>query len=70
MYFRLQNRVLGLFLCVLEPTEDVKAARVHLSEPQEGCCNLWFYEDGRIKNQVSVKHAMRKDICHRSAAEL
>ncbi|XP_073472247.1 beta/gamma crystallin domain-containing protein 2 isoform X2 [Aquarana catesbeiana] len=52
VYFRLQNRVLGLFLCVLEPTEDVKAARVHLSEPQEGCCNLWFYEDGRIKNQL------------------
>ncbi|XP_077337174.1 beta/gamma crystallin domain-containing protein 2 isoform X2 [Lithobates pipiens] len=52
VYFRLQNRVLGLFLCVPEQTEDVKAARVHLSEPQEGCCDLWFYEDGRIKNQL------------------
>ncbi|XP_040193951.1 beta/gamma crystallin domain-containing protein 2 isoform X2 [Rana temporaria] len=52
VYFRLRNRVLGLFLCVLEPTEDVRAARVHLSEPQEGSCDLWFYEDGRIKNQL------------------
>ncbi|XP_072277609.1 beta/gamma crystallin domain-containing protein 2 isoform X2 [Pyxicephalus adspersus] len=52
VYFRLRNRVLGLFLCVLEPSEDMKAARVQLSEPQEGSCDFWFYEEGRIKNQL------------------
>ncbi|KAM5180697.1 beta/gamma crystallin domain-containing protein 2 [Mantella aurantiaca] len=52
VYFRLRNHVLGLFLCVPEPPEDVKAARVQLSEPQEGSCDLWFYEEGRIKNQL------------------
>ncbi|KAG8451280.1 hypothetical protein GDO86_003490 [Hymenochirus boettgeri] len=52
-YFRLRNRALGLFLCVSELTEDKKAARVLVTEPHDGCCFLWYYEEGRIKNQVA-----------------
>ncbi|XP_068125330.1 beta/gamma crystallin domain-containing protein 2 [Hyperolius riggenbachi] len=52
VYFRLRNQALGLFLCVPQPSEDIKAARVVVTEPQEGSCDLWFYEEGRIKNQL------------------
>ncbi|OCT92001.1 hypothetical protein XELAEV_18015059mg [Xenopus laevis] len=53
VYFRLRNRNLGLFLCVAELTEDMKAARVLVTEAQEGRCLLWFYEEGRLKNQMA-----------------
>lgn len=62
VYFRILNRALGLYLCVSKSTEDVKAARVQLCEPQEGLCDLWFYEEGLLKNQVGAKHTMNKDI--------
>ncbi|OCT94442.1 uncharacterized protein crybg2.L [Xenopus laevis] len=53
VYFRLRNRNLGLFLCVAELTEDMKAARVLVTEPQDGRCLLWYYEEGRLKNQMA-----------------
>ncbi|XP_063810797.1 beta/gamma crystallin domain-containing protein 2 [Pseudophryne corroboree] len=52
VYFRLRNRALGLCLCVPEPTGDMKAARVQVTELKEGSCDLWYYEEGRIKNQL------------------
>ncbi|XP_053310475.1 beta/gamma crystallin domain-containing protein 2 isoform X3 [Spea bombifrons] len=53
VYFRLKNHALGLFLCVPESSEDMKASRVLLTKPKEGCCDLWYYEEGCIKNQVA-----------------
>ncbi|KAM8975642.1 beta/gamma crystallin domain-containing protein 2 [Pelodytes ibericus] len=53
VYFRLRNRAMNLFLCVPEQTEDMKAARVLITELNEGSCELWYYEDGRIKNQIA-----------------
>lgn len=34
--------------------EDMKAGRVVVSEPRAGGSNIWFYEDGLLKNQVPV----------------
>ncbi|KAE8623878.1 hypothetical protein XENTR_v10005765 [Xenopus tropicalis] len=53
VYFRLRNRNLGLFLCIAELTEDMKAARVLVTEPEDGRCLLWYYEEGRLKNQMA-----------------
>ncbi|KAM4699079.1 beta/gamma crystallin domain-containing protein 2 [Discoglossus pictus] len=59
VYFRLRNRSLGLCLCVPEPSEDMKAARVMVSEPQEGSCDLWYYEEGCIKNQLAPQMSLQ-----------
>ncbi|XP_053562953.1 beta/gamma crystallin domain-containing protein 2 isoform X2 [Bombina bombina] len=59
VYFRLRNRSLGLYLCVPEPTEDMKAARVLISEPRDGSCDMWYYEEGRIKNQLTPQMSLQ-----------
>ncbi|KAM3936085.1 LOW QUALITY PROTEIN: beta/gamma crystallin domain-containing protein 2 [Leptodactylus fuscus] len=59
VYFRLRNRALGLFLCVPEPAEDMKAARVQVTEPRDGSCDLWYYEQGRIKNQMTPQMSLQ-----------
>ncbi|XP_075053868.1 beta/gamma crystallin domain-containing protein 2 [Mixophyes fleayi] len=59
VYFRLRNRALGLFLCVPEPTEDMKAGRVQVTELKEGSCDLWYYEEGRIKNQLAPQMSLQ-----------
>ncbi|XP_040280177.1 beta/gamma crystallin domain-containing protein 2 [Bufo bufo] len=59
VYFRLRNHALGLFLCVSEPAENIKAARVQVSEPREGSCDLWYYEEGRIKNQMTPQMSLQ-----------
>uniref|UniRef100_A0A8C5M7I0 Beta/gamma crystallin 'Greek key' domain-containing protein n=1 Tax=Leptobrachium leishanense TaxID=445787 RepID=A0A8C5M7I0_9ANUR len=53
VYFRLRNRALKLFLTVPEHAEDMKASRVLVTEPKEGNCELWYYEEGHIKNQIA-----------------
>ncbi|KAG9493075.1 hypothetical protein GDO78_001151 [Eleutherodactylus coqui] len=58
-YFRLRNRALGLFLCVPEPADNMKAARVQVTEPTEGSCDLWYYEEGRIKNQMTPQMTLQ-----------
>uniref|UniRef100_A0A452DLZ1 Crystallin beta-gamma domain containing 2 n=1 Tax=Capra hircus TaxID=9925 RepID=A0A452DLZ1_CAPHI len=52
-YFRLWNAALGGFLTVPDHVEDMKAGRVVVSEPRAGGSNIWFYEDGLLKNQVA-----------------
>ncbi|XP_073419820.1 beta/gamma crystallin domain-containing protein 2 isoform X2 [Dendrobates tinctorius] len=59
VYFRLRNRALGLFLGVPEPAENMKAARVQVTEPRVGSCNLWYYEEGRIKNQMTPQMSLQ-----------
>ncbi|XP_063309352.1 beta/gamma crystallin domain-containing protein 2 [Pelobates fuscus] len=53
VYIRIRNRALNLFLSVPEQAEDMKAARVLVTEPKEGSCELWYYEEGHIKNQIA-----------------
>ncbi|XP_056416115.1 beta/gamma crystallin domain-containing protein 2 [Hyla sarda] len=59
VYFRLRNRAMGLLLCVPEPVENMKAARVQVTEPREGSCDLWYYEEGRIKNQMTPQMSLQ-----------
>ncbi|XP_073522258.1 beta/gamma crystallin domain-containing protein 2 isoform X2 [Phyllobates terribilis] len=59
VYFRLRNRALGLFLGVPEPAENMKAARVQVTEPRVGSCNLWYYEEGRLKNQLTPQMSLQ-----------
>ncbi|XP_077151835.1 beta/gamma crystallin domain-containing protein 2 isoform X2 [Ranitomeya variabilis] len=59
VYFRLRNRALGLFLGVPEPAENMKAARVQVTEPRVRSCNLWYYEEGRVKNQMTPQMSLQ-----------
>ncbi|XP_078538784.1 beta/gamma crystallin domain-containing protein 2 isoform X2 [Lissotriton helveticus] len=53
VYFHVRNRALQQFLCINEDTEDMKAARVLVSEPSDQARLIWYYEEGRIKNHVA-----------------
>ncbi|KAJ1176225.1 hypothetical protein NDU88_001508 [Pleurodeles waltl] len=53
IYFHVRNRALQQFLCVKEDIEDMKAARVLVSEPSDQAQLIWYYEEGRIKNHVA-----------------
>ncbi|KAG8588722.1 hypothetical protein GDO81_006074 [Engystomops pustulosus] len=59
VYFRLRNRALGLYLCVPEPAENMKAARVQVTKPREGSCDLWYYEEGCLKNQMTPQMSLQ-----------
>ncbi|KAM4045392.1 uncharacterized protein ACNLHF_009220 [Anomaloglossus baeobatrachus] len=59
VYFRLRNHALGLFLGVPEAAENMKAALVKVTEPKVGSCNLWYYEEGRIKNQMTPQMSLQ-----------
>ncbi|XP_075709572.1 beta/gamma crystallin domain-containing protein 2 [Rhinoderma darwinii] len=59
VYFRLRNRAIGLFLCVPEPADNMKAARVQVTEQKDGSCDLWYYEEGRIKNQMTPQMSLQ-----------
>ncbi|KAM4539812.1 uncharacterized protein crybg2 [Odontesthes bonariensis] len=52
-FFRVRNTASGHFLSVQGGVEEMKSGRVVAAEQVEPLTDIWFYQDGLIKNKVS-----------------
>lgn len=51
--FRVRNKESGHYMSVQGGVEDMKTGRVVVSEEVEGFSDVWFYQDGLIKNKLA-----------------
>ncbi|XP_056597772.1 uncharacterized protein crybg2 [Triplophysa dalaica] len=51
--FRIRNNESGHYMSVKGGVEDMKTGRVVVSEEVEGLSDVWFYQDGLIKNKLA-----------------
>ncbi|KAA0710289.1 Beta/gamma crystallin domain-containing protein 2 [Triplophysa tibetana] len=51
--FRIKNNESGHYMSVQGGVEDMKTGRVVVSEEVEGFSDVWFYQDGLIKNKLA-----------------
>ncbi|XP_056335184.1 beta/gamma crystallin domain-containing protein 2-like [Danio aesculapii] len=51
--FRIRNKHTGHCVSVQGGVEDMKTGRVLVSEQVEGMSDIWFYQDGLIKNKLA-----------------
>ncbi|KAI7798875.1 uncharacterized protein crybg2 [Triplophysa rosa] len=51
--FRIRNEESGHYMSVQGGVEDMKTGRVVVSEEVEGFSDVWFYQDGLIKNKLA-----------------
>lgn len=51
-YFRIKNTERGHYMSVQGGVEEMKSGRVVVSPEVEPTSDIWFYEDGFIKNKV------------------
>lgn len=56
-FFRVKNKESGHFLSVQGGVEELKSGRVVAAAEVEPLSDIWFYQEGRIKNKVSVMQA-------------
>ncbi|XP_008421280.2 absent in melanoma 1-like protein, partial [Poecilia reticulata] len=52
-FFRVKNKESGHFLSVQGGVEELKSGRVVAAAEVEPLSDIWFYQDGRIKNKLS-----------------
>lgn len=52
--FRVCYKESGLYMSVQGGVDTMKTGRVVVSENVEGVSDVWFYQDGLIKNKVWV----------------
>ncbi|XP_040910011.1 beta/gamma crystallin domain-containing protein 1-like [Toxotes jaculatrix] len=52
-FFRIKNKERGLFVSIQGGVEEMKSGRVVVTEEVEPMSDLWFYQDGFIKNKLS-----------------
>ncbi|KAG7457980.1 hypothetical protein MATL_G00233000 [Megalops atlanticus] len=53
LFFRIKNRERGHYLSIQGGVEEMKSGRVVVTEEVEGMSDIWFYQDGFIKNKLS-----------------
>ncbi|KAJ7999968.1 hypothetical protein DPEC_G00199940 [Dallia pectoralis] len=53
-FFRIKNTERGHFISIQGGVEEMKSGRVVATEQVEGESDLWFYQDGLIKNKLAV----------------
>ncbi|XP_065146186.1 uncharacterized protein crybg2 isoform X2 [Paramisgurnus dabryanus] len=51
--FRIRNKESGHYMSVQGGVEDMKTGRVVVTEEVEGMSDVWFYQDGLIKNKLA-----------------
>ena len=51
-FFHIRNKERGHFLSIQGGVEELKSGRVVVTEAVEGMSEVWFYQDGLIKNKV------------------
>ncbi|KAL4629434.1 absent in melanoma 1 protein-like [Arapaima gigas] len=52
-FFRIKNKERGHYLSIQGGMEEMKSGRVVVMELVEGFSDLWFYQDGLIKNKLA-----------------
>lgn len=58
-YFRIKNKERGHFMSVQGGVEEMKSGRVVVTPEVEPMSDIWFYQDGFIKNKVSPSIAFK-----------
>ncbi|XP_036371862.1 beta/gamma crystallin domain-containing protein 2 [Megalops cyprinoides] len=53
LFFRIKNREQGHYLSIQGGVEEMKSGRVVVTEEVEGMSDVWFYQDGLIKNKLA-----------------
>lgn len=51
-FFRIKNKERGHFLSIQGGVEEMKSGRVVVTPEVEHMSDIWFYQDGLIKNKV------------------
>ena len=54
LFFRIKNKEQGHFLSVQGGVEEMKSGRVVAGPEVEPMSDIWFYQDGLIKNKVTL----------------
>lgn len=52
-FFRIKNRERGQFMWVQGGVEEMKSGRVVVSAQVEPMTDIWYYQDGLVKNKVT-----------------
>lgn len=50
--FRIRNKERGHFMSIQGGVEEMKSGRVVVAQEAEPMSDVWFYQDGLIKNKV------------------
>lgn len=51
-FFRIKNKERGHFMSIQGGVEEMKSGRVVVTPEVESASDIWFYQDGFIKNKV------------------
>lgn len=54
-FFRIKNRERGQFLSVQGGVDEMKSGRVVVSAQAEPMTDIWYYQDGLLKNKVALR---------------
>ncbi|XP_071355714.1 beta/gamma crystallin domain-containing protein 2 [Trachinotus anak] len=58
-FFRIKNKESGLFMSVQGGVEEMKSGRVVVAAEVEPMSDIWFYQDGFIKNKMSTNMSLQ-----------
>ncbi|XP_046874555.1 beta/gamma crystallin domain-containing protein 1 isoform X3 [Hypomesus transpacificus] len=58
-FFRIKNKERGHFLSIQGGVEELKSGRVVVMETVEGMSEIWFYQDGLIKNKLAPSMSLQ-----------
>nr|XP_023687789.1 uncharacterized protein LOC111854249 isoform X2 [Paramormyrops kingsleyae] len=58
-YFRIKNKERGHYLSVQGNMEEMKSGRVVVTEEVDGFSDIWFYQDGMIKNKMAPSMSLQ-----------
>lgn len=51
-FFRIKNKDRGHLMSIQGGAEELRSGRVVVTPEVEPMCDVWFYQDGLIKNKV------------------
>lgn len=54
-FFRIKNKERGHFMSIQGGVEELKSGRVVVTSEVEPMSDIWFYQDGLIKNKVTYE---------------
>ncbi|XP_048848605.1 uncharacterized protein crybg2 isoform X3 [Brienomyrus brachyistius] len=57
--FRIRNKERGHYLSVQGNVEENKSGRVVVTEEVEGFSDIWFYQDGMLKNKIAPSMSLQ-----------
>ncbi|XP_018603437.2 beta/gamma crystallin domain-containing protein 2 [Scleropages formosus] len=58
-FFRIRNKERGHFLSIQGGVEETKSGRVVVTEQVEGFSDIWFFQDGVIKNKLAPSMSLQ-----------